>query len=71
MPSLWLGDLEEKDAPRQRFHIEIYVAPEVVEERIAAALAAGGATIDDSNAPGRQQGSHLRRHVHCEERLNR
>jgi 4a-hydroxytetrahydrobiopterin dehydratase len=27
------------------------VAPEVAEQRIAAALAAGGTVVDDSNAP--------------------
>jgi 4a-hydroxytetrahydrobiopterin dehydratase len=39
------------EAPRQRFHIEVYVAPEVAEERIAAALTAGGTVVDESNAP--------------------
>ena len=28
-----------------------YVAPEVAEQRIGAALAAGGTVVDDSNAP--------------------
>ncbi len=37
--------------PRQRFHIEVYVAPEVAEQRIAAAVAAGGTVVDDSDAP--------------------
>lgn len=32
--------------------MEVYVAPEVAEQRIAAALAAGGTIADDSNAPG-------------------
>lgn len=36
----------------QRFHIEVYVPPEVVEERVAAAVAAGGTVVDDSEAPG-------------------
>jgi 4a-hydroxytetrahydrobiopterin dehydratase len=27
------------------------VAPEVAEQRVAAALAAGGTVVDDSNAP--------------------
>ena len=31
--------------------IEVYVAPEVAEQRIAAALAAGGTVVDDSDAP--------------------
>jgi 4a-hydroxytetrahydrobiopterin dehydratase len=51
VPNLWFGGAEENETPRQRFHIEVYVAPEVAEQRIAAALAAGGTVVDDSNAP--------------------
>ena len=51
VPNLWFGDADEHEAPQrqagQRFHIEIYVA----EQRIAAAVAAGGTVVDDSNAP--------------------
>ena len=51
VPNLWFGDADEHETPRQRFHIEVYVAPEVAEQRIAAALAAGGTIVNDSNAP--------------------
>jgi 4a-hydroxytetrahydrobiopterin dehydratase len=54
VPNLWFGDADEQETqvtPRQRFHVEVYVAPEVAEQRIAAALAAGGTVVDDSNAP--------------------
>ena len=51
VPHLWFGDADEHAAPGQRFHIEIYVAPEVAEQRIAAAVAAGGTVVDDSDAP--------------------
>src|SRR6478672_4904347 len=51
VPNLWFGDADEHVTPRQRFHIEVYVAPEVAEQRIAAALAAGGTVVDDSDAP--------------------
>jgi 4a-hydroxytetrahydrobiopterin dehydratase len=51
VPNLWFGDADEREAPGQRFHIEVYVAPEVAEQRVAAALAAGGTVVDDSNAP--------------------
>jgi 4a-hydroxytetrahydrobiopterin dehydratase len=51
VPNLWFGDADEGDSPRQPFHVEVYVAPEVAEKRIAAALAAGGIIVDDSNAP--------------------
>ncbi|HET8987188.1 MAG TPA: VOC family protein [Humibacillus sp.] len=51
VPNLWFGELDDQGAPRQRFHIEVYVAPEVAPQRIAAALAAGGTVADDSDAP--------------------
>jgi 4a-hydroxytetrahydrobiopterin dehydratase len=51
VPNLWFGGVSEDENPRQRFHVEVYVAPEVAEQRIAAALAAGGTVVDDSNAP--------------------
>lgn len=51
VPNLWFGDAEQQGVLSQRFHIEVYVAPEVVERRIAAAVAAGGTVVDDSNAP--------------------
>ncbi|MDW3212657.1 MAG: 4a-hydroxytetrahydrobiopterin dehydratase [Ilumatobacteraceae bacterium] len=49
VPNLWFGDPDEN--PRQRFHIEVYVAPEVREQRIVAAVDAGGTVVDDSQAP--------------------
>jgi 4a-hydroxytetrahydrobiopterin dehydratase len=52
VPNLWFGDGDGHDTPRQRFHVEVYVAPDVAEERIAAAVASGGTVVDDSNAPG-------------------
>lgn len=53
VPNLWFGDLEEGDEGRgPRFHVEVYVAPEEVEGRVAAVLAAGGRVVDDSQAPG-------------------
>ena len=51
VPNLWFGDADEQEPPRQRFHVEVYVAPEVAEQRIAAAVAAGGTIADDSDAP--------------------
>jgi len=51
VPNLWFGDADEHETPRQRFHVEVDVAPEVAEQRIAAAVAAGGTVVDDSNAP--------------------
>ena len=51
VPNLWFGDADEHEAPGQRFHIEVYVAPEVAAQRIAAAVAAGGTVVDDTGAP--------------------
>ncbi|MGZ4496629.1 MAG: 4a-hydroxytetrahydrobiopterin dehydratase [Nocardioides sp.] len=50
VPHLWFGDADEA-ASTQRFHVEVYVAPEVAEQRIAAAVAAGGTVVDDSESP--------------------
>ncbi|MBO1768932.1 VOC family protein [Agrococcus sp. TF02-05] len=49
VPNLWFGDAAERN--QERFHIEVYVPPEVGPQRIAAALAAGGTVVDDSKAP--------------------
>ena len=51
VPNLWFGDADEDEPSRQRFHIEVYVAREVAEQRVAAAVAAGGTVVDDSDAP--------------------
>ncbi len=51
VPNLWFGDADEPGSPGQRFHVEVYVAPEVAAQRITAAVAAGGTVVDDSDAP--------------------
>jgi 4a-hydroxytetrahydrobiopterin dehydratase len=51
VPNLWFGDADAQEAPGQRFHLEVYVAPEAAGPRIAAAVAAGGSVVDDSDAP--------------------
>ena len=51
VPNLWFGDPAEGDGTRQRFHVEVYVAPEVDEQRLAAAGAAGGTVVGDSWSP--------------------
>jgi 4a-hydroxytetrahydrobiopterin dehydratase len=48
-PLIWMQPV---DTPiRGRMHIDVVVPPDVAEERVAAALAAGGVMADDSNAP--------------------
>ena len=51
VPNLWFQDTDAHETPRQRFHIDVWVAPEVADQRIAAAVAAGGTVVDDSEAP--------------------
>ena len=55
VPNLWFGDVDRDETAGQttgqRFHVEVYVAPEVAEQRIAAAVAAGATVVDDSDAP--------------------
>lgn len=51
VPNLWFQDTDEHETPRQRFHLDVWVAPEVAEQRIAAAVAAGGIVVDDRQAP--------------------
>lgn len=51
VPNLWFGPAGVDGTRRQRFHVEVYVAPEAVAGRVAAAVAAGGTVVDDSEAP--------------------
>ncbi|WP_129337316.1 4a-hydroxytetrahydrobiopterin dehydratase [Cellulomonas endophytica] len=51
VPNLWFGDAAEGEGPHQRFHVEVYVPAEVAAQRVAAAVAAGGTVVDDSDAP--------------------
>lgn len=51
VPNLWFQQTDAHDVPRQRFHIDLWLAHDAAEKRIAAAVAAGGSVVDDSNAP--------------------
>ena len=51
VPSMWFQGTSEHETPRQRWHFDVWLAPEVADERIAAAVAAGGSVFDDSHAP--------------------
>lgn len=50
LPRLWFQD-SDADEPRQRFHLDVTVPREQAEERIRAAVEAGGSVVDDSHAP--------------------
>ncbi|MGA4506819.1 4a-hydroxytetrahydrobiopterin dehydratase [Propionibacteriaceae bacterium G1746] len=51
LPELWFQDTDSDAPDRQRFHLDIEVARDQVEPRMAAAIAAGGTLVDDSHAP--------------------
>lgn len=48
---LWLQATDPQAEPRQRFHVDLWVAPATAPERIAAILAAGGVLVSDADAP--------------------
>lgn len=51
VPCLWFQNTEEHEIPRQRWHFDLWLAPEVADERIAAAVTTGGVIVDASAAP--------------------
>jgi 4a-hydroxytetrahydrobiopterin dehydratase len=51
-PSVWFQQMDAERPQRNRFHVDIYVPPDQVQARIAAALAAGGSIVSDAHAPG-------------------
>jgi len=55
MPTTWFQQTdapsESTREPRQRWHLDIHVDPAVADQRIDAALAAGGVLVSDAEAP--------------------
>lgn len=49
--SIWFQPTDAHAVPRQRWHLDLRIPPEVVEGRIAAAIEAGGELVDDTAAP--------------------
>ncbi|ADG77516.1 Putative pterin-4-alpha-carbinolamine dehydratase OS=Tsukamurella paurometabola (strain ATCC 8368/ DSM / CCUG 35730 / CIP 100753 / JCM 10117 / KCTC 9821/ NBRC 16120 / NCIMB 702349 / NCTC 13040) OX=521096 GN=Tpau_0882 PE=3 SV=1 [Tsukamurella paurometabola] len=49
--ALWFQQTEPHETPRQRFHLDVWIDPREAQERIAAALAAGGRLVTDAHAP--------------------
>lgn len=47
-PSIWFQDMDAPRPQRNRFHLDIWVPPELAEARVAAALAAGGRMVRDA-----------------------
>jgi len=50
-PSFLFQQMDTPRPQRNRIHIDVYLPPDEVEQRIAAALAAGGHMVSDANAP--------------------
>lgn len=51
LPTLWFQQTGPHETPRQRFHLDVRVPPEVAPHRIRAALDAGGVLVSDERAP--------------------
>jgi 4a-hydroxytetrahydrobiopterin dehydratase len=49
-PSLWFQEMDAPRPQRNRFHIDVTVAHDEAEHRVAAALAAGGTLLTDQYA---------------------
>jgi 4a-hydroxytetrahydrobiopterin dehydratase len=49
--TVWMQDLNPEKPLRHAMHVDVSVAREVAEQRLAAAVAAGGLIIDESSAP--------------------
>ena len=50
-PSVWFQKTDSEAADRQRWHLDVSVPHDVAQERIQAALDAGGTLVSDERAP--------------------
>jgi 4a-hydroxytetrahydrobiopterin dehydratase len=50
--TVWMQDLDPAKPLRHAMHVDVSVAREQVEQRVAAALAAGGRVVEQFRAPG-------------------
>jgi len=50
--TVWMQELNPAKPLRHAMHVDVSVAREQAEHRLAAALAAGGRIVDESSAPG-------------------
>ena len=48
---MWFQDTDSDAPDRQRWHLDVSVPREVAEERIRAAVDAGGRLVSDERAP--------------------
>ena len=50
-PAVWFQQMTDPRAGRNRLHLDVHVPSDVAEERVAAAIAAGGRLVSDEAAP--------------------
>ncbi len=50
-PTVWFQDTDSEAPDRQRWHLDVSVPHDVAQERIKAALDAGGTLVSDERAP--------------------
>jgi 4a-hydroxytetrahydrobiopterin dehydratase len=50
-PNMWFQSTDEHPTPSQRFHLDVWVAPEIATQRINGAVAAGGQIVADNESP--------------------
>lgn len=50
-PALWFQQMDQPRSQRNRIHVDIFVPHDQAEDRVAAALAAGGRLVSDDHAP--------------------
>lgn len=51
LPSLWFQDMDPPRTDRNRIHFDLTLPHDVAEQRVSAALAAGGRLVADDRAP--------------------
>lgn len=51
VPLLWFQRTEPHQEPRQRFHLDVWIPHDLLQQRIDVAVAAGGTVVDDSASP--------------------
>ena len=51
LPPIWFQQMDEPRPQRNRIHLDLRLPPELVSERLDAALAAGGVLVTDEFAP--------------------
>lgn len=51
VPTMWFQNTDAHETPRQRFHVDLWLPHDIADERIAAALDAGGRLVSDDPAP--------------------